>query len=224
MQKELKILIVDDHPLLIDAYINLISCTVDKYKIYFLKGTNAKDAYNIIKLNHIEKINIDLAIFDISIPEYKEENIFDGTDLAIEFKNKFIDSKVIIISMHDEGCLLSKIFNKIQPDGFLNKSDINFDTFSTTISKILENEVIISNTIIKALKKFNELKYKFDDIDYEIIKLLEKDIKTKDIPPIIGLTLSAIEKRKKNIKFHLLNGEKGNDVDIVKKAKTLKVI
>ena len=221
---ELNILIVDDHPLLIDAYINLISCTVDKYKLNFLKSTNAKDAYNIIKLNHIENNNIDLAIFDISIPEYKEKYIYDGSDLAIKFQNKFPSSKIIIITMHDEGCLLSKIFNKIEPDGFLNKSDINFDTFSVTISKILENEVIISKTIIEALKKFNELKYKFDDIDYEIIRLLEKGIKTKNLPPIIGLTLSAIEKRKKNIRFHLLNGKNGKDLDIVKKAKSLKFI
>lgn len=71
--QELNILIVDDHPLIIDAYINLISCTVDNYKLNFLKSTNAKDTYNIIKLNHIEKNTIDLAIFDISIPEYKEK-------------------------------------------------------------------------------------------------------------------------------------------------------
>lgn len=205
MQKELNILIVDDHPLIIDAYINLISCTIDNYKLNFLKSTNAKDAYNIIKLNHIEKNTIDLAIFDISIPEYKEKNIYDGSDLAIKFKNKFPSSKIIMISMHFEGCIINKVFRDVEADGIINKSDINFDTFSKVIAKILQDEIVISDTMITSLTDFNKSRYKFDEIDSEIIRLLDKGIKTKDLPALIGISLSSIEKRKKDIKYHLLN-------------------
>ncbi|WP_313805977.1 response regulator [Flavobacterium sp.] len=224
MQKELNILIVDDHPFIIEAYINLITLTLEGYRLNFLKSSRTKEAYNIIKLNYIDNKKIDVAIFDISIPEYKEKRIYDGCDLAVEFKNNFTESKVIMISMHFEGCIINKAFRDVEADGIINKSDINFDTFSEAFTKILANEIFISDTMIKSLTDFNNSRYKFDQIDGELIRLIDKGIKTKDLPQLIGISLSSIEKRKKEIKYHLLNGKKGNDDDLIEKAKQLKLV
>lgn len=224
MSTKLRILIVDDHPFILDAYINLISCSLENYELEFIRSSNTKEAYNLVKINYNESKTIDLAIFDISMPEYYEMNIYDGIDLALDFKNKFNDAKVLMISMHAEGCIINKVFKELKPNGIINKSDIDFESFSEIFSKVSNGEFFISETMLDALNQFNQTKFRFDDIDGEIIRLLERGIKTKDLPGFTGISLSAIEKRKKEIKFHLLEGEKGNDKDLVEKARLLKLV
>jgi len=151
-------------------------------------------------------------------------NIYDGIDLALDFKKKNVDAKILMISMHAEGCVINKIFKELKPDAIVNKSDINFEFFTEIFSKVLKGDFFVSEIMLKALHQFNQTKFRFDDIDGEIIRLLDKGIKTKDLPGFTGISLSAIEKRKKEIKFHLLDGEKGNDNDLIEKAKLLKLV
>lgn len=224
MSTKLRILIVDDHPFIIDAYINLISCSLENYELEFIRSSNTKEAYNLIKVNYNEDKKIDIAIFDISMPEYKEMNIYDGIDLALGFKKKYVDAKILMISMHAEGCVINKIFKELKPDAIVNKSDINFETFTEIFIKVLKGEFFISEFMLEALHQFNNAKFKFDYIDGEIIRLLERGVKTKDLPGFTGISLSTIEKRKKEIKFHLLNGEKGNDKDLINIARFLKLV
>lgn len=224
MSTKLRILIVDDHPFILDAYINLISCSLENYELEFIRSSNTKEAYNLVKVNYNENKIIDLAIFDISMPGYKEMNIYDGIDLALDFKNKFANAKILMISMHAEGCMINKVFKELKPDAIVNKSDIDFEFFTEIFSKVFNGEFFISETMLDALNQFNQTKFRFDDLDAEIIRLLERGIKTKDLPGFTGISLSAIEKRKKEIKFHLLDGEKGNDKDLIEKAKLLKLV
>ncbi|MBG6063670.1 hypothetical protein IWX83_003486, partial [Flavobacterium sp. CG_9.1] len=62
-----------------------------------------------------------------------------------------------------------------------------------------------------------------DAIDCQILTLLDKKITTKDMPNHIDLSLSAIEKRKTNIKNRLLK-DKGNDAAIVLHAKKIRLL
>lgn len=224
MKKELNILIVDDHPLIIDAYINILKITLEKYNLKFLKSTNSREALNKMKLYNVNNKNIELAIFDINIPPYKDKNIHDGSDLALQHKNNFPNSKIIMISMHSEGCILYKIIKEINPNGILNKSDLNLETLANVIEKVLNDEIIYSETVKASLDSFYKTKFNLDNIDSDIIRLLNKGIKTKDIPNHIGISLSAIEKRKKIIKFYLLEKGKGNDKALIENAKKLNLI
>ncbi len=63
----------------------------------------------------------------------------------------------------------------------------------------------------------------FDAIDLEIVRLLDQGIKTKNLPNYIGITLSAIEKRKTKIKENIL-GKKGNDKELIAAFKKLNLL
>jgi len=223
MIKKLNILIVDDHPMLVDAYRSIIRDLVNGYNYNIYCAYNCEEAYKIINQNSKFEKEIDIALLDVSLPPYKEEKILCGGDLAIVFKDRFPSSKVIMITMHDEGIIIDKILSKVNPEGFLNKSDISFETFSEVFETILSGEKFFTETINKSLKELNNKKFGFDSIDYEIISLLEKGIKTKDLPNYIPITLSAIEKRKTKIKFQVLN-QSGNDDELIEKIKNLKLI
>jgi DNA-binding NarL/FixJ family response regulator len=223
MIKRMNVLIVEDHPLIVDAYMSIILNLENKYNINIYCAYNCEEAYKIINQNSKLKNEIDIALLDVSLPPYKEEKIFCGGDLAIVFKDRFPSSKVVMITMHDEGIIIDKIVSKVNPEGFLNKSDISFETFSEVFETILSGEKFFTETINKSLKELNNKKFGFDSIDYEIISLLEKGIKTKDLPNYIPITLSAIEKRKAKIKFQVLN-HSGNDDELIEKIKKLKLL
>lgn len=221
--KKINILIVDDHPMIIDAYISILNNHVNSYNFNIYCAYNSEEAFKIIDQNSKLKNKIDIALIDVSLPPYKEEKILCGGDLAKVFKERYPLSKVIMITMHDEGMIIDKIITKVNPEGFINKSDVGFDTFSKVFEIILGGEKFISKTINNSIKELNNRKFGFDSIDYEIISLLEKGIKTKDLPNYIPLTLSAIEKRKAKIKFQVLNNS-GNDEELINRIKTLSLI
>lgn len=223
MNPTLNCLIVDDHPMLIDSYMTVISTFVDNYNFNFVTATDCETGFKAIELHYSQNTKIDIAIFDISLPAYKEKKILCGVDLALHFKTRFERSKTIMITMHHESIIIEKTLSKVNPDGFLNKSDIGFDTFTEIFAMILSGKKFTSTIINNSIKELNNRKFGFDSIDYEIISLLEKGIKTKDIPNYIPLTLSAIEKRKVKIKSQILNYS-GNDNELIEKIKKLKLI
>lgn len=223
MNRTLNCLIVDDHPMLIDGYISVISNFVDNYDFNFIKAVDCKSGYKEIEQNHNSNNTIDIAIFDISLPAYKEKNIFCGGDLALHFKKRFINSKTIMITHHDQGIVLSTIIEKVQPNGFLNKGDIDYKTFNKIFNIILSNENYVSETISNSLSNLNKNIFDFDSIDYEIISLINKGIKTKYLPNHLPISLSTIEKRKAKIKFLILNNN-GKDEELIAKIKDLNLI
>lgn len=125
--------------------------------------------------------------------------------------------------MHSESLQINKILQKVNPHGFLNKSDISYQTFLETFEKILSGKYYYTETISNSFFEYNRRKFNFDKIDFEIITLLSKGIKTKDMYNYLSITLSAIEKRKVKIKFQILD-DRGSDKELIEKAKKLKMI
>jgi DNA-binding NarL/FixJ family response regulator len=213
-----KILIVDDHPMIVDGYISLLSETSFKQnELSFIKSYNCEDAYNKIFLCLKQQININLALLDISLPPYKKFHINNGVDLALLIREKFTNCKIIILTMHSEPLIVDKIIKKINPEGFVSKCDVNSESFPSICKKIIDGEIIQSQTIIKSQRELFKKNINWDNHDNEILILLSQGVKTINLPSYIPLSMSAIEKRKANIKDQLLNG-KGNDKDLIGKA------
>jgi DNA-binding NarL/FixJ family response regulator len=76
LKNTLNCLIVDDHPMLIDGYITVISNFVDNYDFNFIIAIDCESGYKVIEQNHNINNNIDVAIFDISLPAYKKKTFY----------------------------------------------------------------------------------------------------------------------------------------------------
>jgi DNA-binding NarL/FixJ family response regulator len=216
-----KILIVDDHPMIVDGYISLLSKTCfQKNKPNFIKSYNCEDAYNKIFFCLKQEVNINLALIDINLPPCEKFNINNGIDLALLIREKFINCKIVILTMHSEHLTVDKIIKKIQPEGFISKSDINFESFPSICKKIIDGDLFQSQTIIESQRKLFKKNINWDIHDNQILTLISEGVKTINLPNHIPLSMSAIEKRKANIKGQLLMG-KGSDKDLVRKAKKL---
>lgn len=221
MNKPLSILIVDDHPMTLDSYSNLLSINAfQETTPNFIKSYNCEDAYNKILFYQKQSANIDLALLDISLPPYKELNIENGTDLASIIRKKFKNCKIVLLTMHSEPLTVDKIIKEINPEGFVSKNDINFELFPIICKKIMNGEFYRSPTIIESQRELFKWNIYCDKHDSQILILISQGVKTVNLPNYIPLSMSAIEKRKANIKEQLLMG-KGSDRDLINKAKKL---
>lgn len=221
MKKKLHILIVDDHPVIIEAYKNiLVSSDIDAFE--FVIDT-AKDCDTAIKKIETSARNVhyDVLFFDVKIPPCANNKIVSGEGLAIYAKKRLPNAKVAVLTMFNESYRIHNILKTVNPDGLLIKNDLTSNEFLIAFDAILNDPPYYSKTVAKYFRKqatsFQELP--LDDINRKIIFHLSKGVKTKNLTNYINLSLSAIEKRKIQIKG-LLELENANDEQLIEAAKS----
>jgi DNA-binding NarL/FixJ family response regulator len=217
MTKKIAILIVDDHPFIIEAYKNAIKgYNTSQFEFSITQGNDCKSGYDHIK--NPPDGHFDIAFFDISMPAYEEKNIFSGEDLAKLIKEEIPQCKVILLTMHTELLKISSIVKTINPNGLIIKNDLTFDELLTAFDRILKDENYYSQTVVKLISQIQYDNIDIDPFDKQILYHLSKGTKTKDIPSFVPLSLSAVEKRKLNLK-ETLNIKGGSDIDLIREAK-----
>ena len=214
------LLLVDDHPITIDAYINILSklenATTTKH---FTTAFSCQEAYiKIIEKSQPDQ-TFDFAFLDISLPPFEQKNIENGIDLGTLIRHYFPNCKIILLTMHSEPLLLYNAIQKINPEGFLLKNDVNAQSLITSYQYIMLGQKHYSATIQAAYNQSTLKVLDFDAVDCEILQLLARGIRTKDMTDRLELSLSTIEKRKFNIKNQLLSG-KGSDKELILAAKS----
>lgn len=218
MSKKINILIVDDHPFIIEAYKNAIRGYNSK-NLYDFEITQAKDCktgYEAIVDHQGDPFGI--AFFDLSMPVYEEKGIYSGEDLASLIKTEMPDCKIILLTMHTELLKINTLIKNINPNGLVIKNDLTFDELLIAFDKILKDENYYSQTVVKLVSQITQDTVEIDSFDKQILFHLSKGTKTKDIPQYVPLSLSAVEKRKLNLK-ETLSIKGGSDIDLIRKAK-----
>lgn len=218
------ILIVDDHPMTVAAYVNLLTQVgFGEEPIEFLTAFTCEEAYNCINIQSSLGKLINMALLDVSLPPYYIKNILDGVDIGQYLREKMKDCKIVIQTMHNEPLKVSSIVNRLQPEGFISKNDINFEVFPVICNRIMAGEHYYSSTIREAQEALSQNNLAFDIHDNKILSLLSQGVKTVNLPEYIPLSLSAIEKRKATIKDQVLQ-QKGSDLELLQKARKLGII
>lgn len=216
------ILIVDDHPFIIDGYKNAITrYKPDVYEYSFVQGKDCTTGYNII--TNPETTPFDIAFLDISMPAFEEKEIHSGEDLAKLIMEYMPNCKIILLTMYTELLKIKNIIDTINPAGMVIKNDLTFDELLFGFDIILKNEIYYSHSIIKMANQDNKDIDGIDQFDKLILFHISKGTKTKDIPQYVPISLDAIEQRKANLK-ELFEMEEGSDIELIKKAKDLGII
>jgi DNA-binding NarL/FixJ family response regulator len=213
------ILIVDDHPLTVEVHKEILSGTFND-KVNFYTATTAKSAYDTIMKLSTKKRNLKMTFFDVNLPHYKEKNIQSGEDLAVLTRKLFPECKIVIISMHTDPLWVNRIVKSINPEGFLAKSDVDAKLLAEICTNIQGGAFYYSDAVKKSNKIIIQQNISWDEHDTKILQLIAEGVKTAHLTKSIPLSLSAIEKRKFNIKRQLIF-ESGTDKDLVEKAKSM---
>ena len=215
--KKNNILIVDDHPFIIEGYKNAITrYNPDEFEFFITQAKDCESAYGII--TNPDALLFDIAFLDISMPPYEEKNIYSGEDLARLISEFMPNCKIILLTMYTELLKIKTIIKTINPNGLVIKNDLTFDELLFAFDKVIKNEKYYSQSVLKMLSQSEEDSIEIDQFDKEILFHISKGTKLSDIPQYIPISLGAIERRKIKLK-ELLKIEEGSDIDLVREAK-----
>jgi len=195
----MNVLIIDDHPLIIDAYKSALTNIYAK-KINFKICHNCEEAYVALETINNTSNSYDLAIIDFNLPPYKPAGLFTGADVALYLKKKNPNSKIIIITAHTEVIIIYDIYKKVNPEGLIIKNEITPLNLPEIIHSIINGEVYQSPHIKNSVKEIWKKELMVEDYNRLILFYLSKGYKIKDLEEVVPLAGSTIQRRIINMK------------------------
>lgn len=182
-----KIVIADDHPLLLEGLYNqLINLGYDKLH----KATNGSEALQLI----IEE-KPDIAILDIEMP------IMDGLSITKHCKEVNSETKFVILSYHKEAEFIAKA-KSLNISGYILKEDA-LTEIENCLHAILNGKEYYSKVFdtinLKQAKSTFELLENLSPSELKILKLISQSNSSKDISDQLFISERTVEKHRSNI-------------------------
>ena len=220
MSKIYNVLIVDDHPIIADAYksaFDYISSEDVELEFNISIVNNSDDAIETI--TKASKTNgIDIVFLDISLPPSTDGKILSGEDIGIKIRQMIPNCKIIIATTFNDNYRIQVILKNVNPDGFLIKNDVNKEELVNSIKSILADTPYYSKSVLELFRKQSSIDYKLDKIDRQLLYEMSIGTKMKDLPKIIPMSMTGLEKRKKHLKV-LFEVKENDDRELILKAK-----
>jgi DNA-binding NarL/FixJ family response regulator len=183
----MKILLVDDHAILLDGLKKLIEEDA---------MLSVVDAVGSVPeaIRSIDKHKPDLVITDYNLGDD------DGLSLVQKSKRLFPNVKFIILSMHDEAHLVKEIL-KEGVNGYVLKKDTKAELIEA-IYAVRGGKMYLSNDInamlVKSLYEPDEGKL-LTSREREILKLISQEFSNKQIAEELFISERTVETHRKNI-------------------------
>ncbi len=185
--KPIKIIIVDDHKILLDGLQSVLN------RIRSIQVVAAVD--NGMKaLEIVEQQEIDVVLMDIEMPQ------IDGFQTANQMLNRFPGTKILILSMHNDRPYIERMYN-LGVCGYLLKT-ANIDDIIDAIHKVHNGELYFSADIIKnmIIKKEDSSSYvKLTRRERQVIELIAKEMNNTEIAELLSLSVETINTYRKNL-------------------------
>lgn len=217
--KELKVLIVEDHPIvqkeLAKTFIKLNE-SQDDYLFSMDMAFTCEEALLYLQrpLNHY-----DLVILDIKLPPFFSKEIYSGEDIGQWIKNQITPlPKIVIITYINDKQRIGDILQYLNPDALLIKDDITCDILLEAINNIFEQTPYYSYSASSIARKIISNNLLLDQLDKRLLYELSFGSTMKELVEILKISKSSIQKRKNRLMD--IFGIKNNSVrDLVLTAK-----
>lgn len=203
------ILLVDDHPIVIEGLTQLINQQQD-----LIVCGEASDSPGALKA--IEALKPNLAIIDISLKSGS------GLDLIKSLQQRFPKLPVLVLSMHDESLYAERVL-RAGARGYITKQEAT-EKLITAIRRILDGDIylnekvtskilsrVISTSPAKNLSPVNGL----SDRELEVFQLIGQGHGTREIAEMLHLSIKTIETYREHIKEKL---KLSNAMELVRHA------
>ncbi|GAL62576.1 response regulator [Algibacter lectus] len=219
MIEKLKILMIDDHPMIIEGYQNTLLFTKKENQELEIDIANNCDEAIMYMDQAVEKNSPYNVLFvDISIPPSKDGIMSSGEDLAEYARKVLPKAKIIILTMFNESFRIHNIIKTIDPEGFLIKSDLTSSELASAFQAVIYNPPFYSGTVNNHIRKSIVSDIVIDDKNRKILHLLSQGVKTKNLASHLDISLSAVEKRKRQLR-DIFDVQDGQDETLLNEAR-----
>lgn len=187
MKFPIKLAIVDDHDLFRKGLIALLK-DFNELEVVF-EASNGEEL-----IEQLKKKTVDVILMDIQMP------IMDGIEATERLQNKYVDTKIIILTMHNEEGFIHHLISK-GANGFLLKNQ-DIEIVVDAIYGVIENGYYfndrVSRAMVKGLLDSNKILPDFKEVkltgrEIEIIRLICKELTNKEIAEKLCLSFRTIE-------------------------------
>ncbi|MXN92318.1 response regulator [Flavobacterium sp. Sd200] len=194
----MNILIVDDHPVMIEVYEYILS-TSTKINYNLTCVSSCEEAHDTLTEKKLTN-TFSLAILDYKLPEYSHMNITNGCDIARLVRAYNPKCKIVMVTGQNKILFIYDLLHKIYPEALILKNDLVINHLPQIIESVLDGNHYYSATVKSYTAKMWNENLTLDEDDRTIIFNLQKGHKVKDLPKIINLSASTIQRRIFNIK------------------------
>lgn len=184
--KKWRIMLVDDHKILLDGIKQLLSAEPDLEVI--AEATDARMGMNLLSY-----LQVDILVTDLSLPDVTH------TSFIVDVRKKFPELKILVLSMHDESELLRDVI-KTGVNGYVLKSNSR-EELVKAIRNVIQGEHYVSPDV--SLKLMEQEQRKNNSIlterEIEIVRLISKEYSNKQIADALFISERTVESHRKNI-------------------------
>lgn len=193
----IRVLLVDDHPLVLDGINACLSSEVDIEVVG--QAHNGLEA-----LEMAETTTPDVVLMDVSMP------VMNGLEATKEMKTRFPQSRVLILSMHENREYILQLIQS-GAAGYVLK-DVSSEELVRAIGVVHQGGTYFSSRASEALVKQFDLGKKLNEDDARpnltkreesVLKLLAEGGSNKDIARKLDISVRTVETHRQNIKQKL---------------------
>lgn len=224
MKKNIRILLVDDHLLILKGLITMFD-EIKDFTFDIVHKTDCDSAFEEILSS--EKTNpFDVLFTDLSF-NLTEGKINSGEELINELKKAVPNLKTGVITGHSETNRIFNVINNQQPLAYLLKDNCNANELCFAIHQMLNNKNYYTHLVHEKILKRNIVQISMDDIALQILEELPKHSKLSNLVGSIkkengsNLKIRSIEAKLADLRIDL-NAK--NNTDLILKAKELGII
>lgn len=212
MSGSIRILLVDDHQIILDS-LGLLFDLMDGISLVATVNDSRK------VLDVLAEKEVDILITDMSMP------YMNGIELSFQVKEKYPDLKILMLTVNDQGDRIQDAF-KAGISGYVMKKAGRVE-LENAIRTIAAGQLHFSQEVMRTLLSTKEGDDQFEKIKHltkrelEIIKLIVREYSSAEIAEELFISQGTVETHRHNI-FKKLDVK--NAIGLVKFALKYKLI
>lgn len=213
-----KVLAVDDHEMTTLGYKFILEDTdFSTFKIQMDTAKTFESAKQKIA-DAARTIPFSIILLDIQLSQKTEGPPQTGEELGVYAREISPSSKIVFMSSFSDNYRINSILEKVDPEGYMVKSEIDQMTLQSMVRTVLSNPPYYTQKALMAIRKRMANNMHLDDNDRKILYYLSIGTKTKDMVNHISLSLPSIENRKRHLKM-LFGIDKQNDQALITESR-----
>jgi len=189
--KKIKVLIADDHKIMLDGLRSILSKERDMELIG--EALNGNQVMEILTYKRV-----DVIILDIGMPE------MDGYDTVLNLKKRYPEIKIVILSFHKDEKHIGKLL-KAGVAGYIVK-DRGSDELVKAIRSVYGGKDYFDNEVmqvsLRAMQNKNagpEKVIKFSPREIDVLHLIAEGLSSKEMGKRLFISESTVETYRKNL-------------------------